>query len=610
MTIVRLDHHSRPRLWKTINATTAVALALFALSCLASVDIVLNPSQYGYFGLTVHPPNSSVSGGTTIGSVIPGSPAFLAGIKPGDSLQPPRALRDRLLLLNALAVRAGEQMTITITRKGENRMVLLRASPAPPNFDLYSFSSIPVSKGDRVAAVLQVGEILVFLAVGLTLVLIRPSVMMWGFYLFATTIALFNWTSTYILDVPPNVYVVLVGISSFVIAGGAAGFLVFCLRFPTDTATGWRKPIDAAAPYLAAFLLVLLVAGDVTGFTFAPSATVGLINQVSDATSSIVYASGTLVLLISYFSAGGAERYRIKWVVLGLVCTSIALGFWELDAHDLISPPDWLNNAFSLLYVLLPLAVGYAVIRHRVIDTRFVLSRSLVIGVMAAVVILVIVSVDWLFSTKLPSSRFEAAVYAGIALLVGFSLNAARQWIGKTIDALFFRQWHRTQEHAEAVAQAARRAASPADLHEPMTAGIGHALSLASAALFEHAEDGGFIRLAASGWPPGTLWHILPEHPLVRRACERARVVDIDNVKWNEGDVPAGAARPTVMVPIVTGKQVLAILLYGAHENGVGLDPDELRIIRELAADSGMIFRMVSDDVSSRTYGLPQAAST
>ncbi len=35
------------------------------------------------------------------------------------------------------------------------------------------------------------------------------------------------------------------------------------------------------------------------------------------------------------------------------------------------------------------------------------------------------------------------------------------------------------------------------------------------------------------------------------------------------------------------GKQVPGLLLYGAHENGTGLAPDEIRSIRRLCADAG-----------------------
>jgi len=35
-----------------------------------------------------------------------------------------------------------------------------------------------------------------------------------------------------------------------------------------------------------------------------------------------------------------------------------------------------------------------------------------------------------------------------------------------------------------------------------------------------------------------------------------------------------------------------ALLLYGVHEDGTGLDPDEIRTIRKLASDAALGYRV------------------
>ena len=109
---------------------------------------------------------------------------------------------------------------------------------------------------------------------------------------------------------------------------------------------------------------------------------------------------------------------------------------------------------------------------------------------------------------------------------------------------MFFRQWRRSQEQADFVADAVRRAASRIDAYEPLTKGVAGAFPLASAALFEQAEDGGFVRVAAHGWPGGTTWHILPNDSLATRASEGRRILDIDALHLRETDLPAGVADP------------------------------------------------------------------
>jgi hypothetical protein len=259
------------------------------------------------------------------------------------------------------------------------------------------------------------------------------------------------------------------------------------------------------------------------------------------------------------------------------------------------SPTSWLSSAFYAFFGVLPLTVAYAVLKHRVIDVRFVLVRSLAVGISAAIVAVVLVATGWLFGAKVPTTRVEATIYAMAILLVGFSLSAVRERIGRTIDALLFPQWHGAQERAHRVGAQVHSASSQAKLYEPLTAGIAGALSVASAALFERVnDDGGFVRVAAHGWLADTLWNILPDDSLVQRVAERKRATSLDVTWWLTPRLPSGVARPTRLFPFSSGADVPAILLVGAHINGSALDPDEVRIIGRICADASLVYRFQS----------------
>lgn len=109
-------------------------------------------------------------------------------------------------------------------------------------------------------------------------------------------------------------------------------------------------------------------------------------------------------------------------------------------------------------------------------------------------------------------------------------------------------------------------------------------------ALFERATDGGFGRVAADGWPARALWNILLDDPFVSRADARPSVTNIDSLQWRERRLPSGIARPVIMVPIIVGRRIGALLFCGAHVNGTGLNPEETRWIRGLAADAALVY--------------------
>lgn len=579
------NRSARSRALSIANVAAAFAVATLTLWMLWYASVIWNPGQYGDFGLSVGGQALEADNGSwVVSSLVPGYPAEKAGIKLGDRVDAALPVRDRLALTGQLASRPGESVTLRIQHGGERRTLTLMARPLAP-----------LSTTGSVVLALQVIASIVFVVVGLVLVLLCPSRMTWGFYLFAFPLAsgILPISSLYPISFLPTSWLLVVDIVEDVLtAAGLVGFLVFCLRFPANAPTGWRRSIDNLTPFLGVAFAVIFLSWDlgVWLFLWPAAVTRGLWNAWLGSIGALLI-SGSAVLLTTYFTTSGPVRYKIKWVILGLICTCTALLAILLSwGGPLTGLPRLCVGALGGLVVTFPLTVAYAVIRHRVIDVRFVVSRSMTLGAVAAIVGLIVIGIDWLFSTKLPTSRFQTATYFGAALLIGLSLNAMRHRIGKLVDFLFFRQWHRSQQQADSVADALRGATSKTDLYGPLTSGIGRALSLASAALFERIEGGGFVRVAAHGWPAGTLWNLFFDDPLVARADMRPGAADIDASQWQERGIPPGVARPAVMLPIVAGKHVAAILLFGAHCDGSSLDPDELRIIRGLAADVGLVY--------------------
>jgi hypothetical protein len=488
--------------------------------------------------------------------------------------------------------------------------------------------------------------------------------MTWGLFLFPLNLTIiFSPSDLFFSYVPTSWFLALRILEDVIAPAGIIGFFLFGILFPANASAGWRRTLEYLAPFLFVAIAVPLAYWDLVNILIHPApalpyaldvfavviftagaialstqylrvdelerrritwiifglicgivaAVVGLLKQSFEKgpeqhwPAHAALLLGTIALLVTYFAARGLERHRIKWVVLGVICAWIADGANHIGLSlASLYNPKWFIGLFGLLYLALPFAVAYAVIKHRVIDVRFVLSRSLTFGFITLTVALLVLAVDWLFSTRLPNSHFEAAAYAVLALLVGLSLNAARQSVSRAVDFLFFRQWHHAQQEAEAIGGAIRRATSPAEVYELLTAGVGTAFALASVALFERLEGGGFVRVAAQGWPAGTIWHILADDQLVRSASESRRAVAVEDFQWRDLELPTGIARPGLLFPIAAGKRVFAMLLCGVHENGTGLAPDEIRAIRNLSASAGAVYATLSATESQRAAYLDQ----
>ena len=109
--------------------------------------------------------------------------------------------------------------------------------------------------------------------------------------------------------------------------------------------------------------------------------------------------------LISRFRRSGREvRQQIKW--LALAASFVGLAYASTIAGTLLfasgttngpnASPAWLSmsqNVVLMSYAAVPLAVGVAVLRHRLFDVDVVINRALVYGALTAIVVGVYVAV-------------------------------------------------------------------------------------------------------------------------------------------------------------------------------------------------------------------------
>ncbi len=572
---------TRSFLGPLVNAVSACIVALFAVSYLTCLNVTWDPAYYGDFS------GIDITDGRVL-SVLPHSPAARAGFKTGDQLAAVQPFASRVLLINLRYPRAGERFTVVVERAG--RPVTLVAV-APP------MTSLPV--GPLIIKSLLLAALAIFIATSLTLVILRPGRMTWGFLLFSFVVVFESvWRDPTWL--PTQWLLPYLAVSDVLWAAGVVGFVLFCLNFPTDAPQRWARAIEAWAPFVVVVLAGLYTYQDIE-YTVGGSkqAILHAIYLTCITIEQAVLLLGSVILLVRCFKARGLERVKLKWIVPGVVLTTIGFLISGADSFNLLPPNPALGDLLNLPYVGAPLAVAYTVFHHRVIDIRFVLSRAIVLGILAGTASIVIAAADWLTSMQLPNSHLEMAIYVGLALLAGTSLNAGWKYLRKMIDAISFKHLQRVQELAAIVARTGHGSGSTAELFDPLTRGAAEALSLASVALFERVEDGGYVRVASFGWPRGTLWHILPDHPLNNDMVSVRRPKPIDAARCGDERLPSGLACPTMQVPILVGRTIVAVLLFGAHENGAALDPDELRFICIMAADSAPLYAAATKPVGT-----------
>lgn len=143
-------------------------------------------------------------------------------------------------------------------------------------------------------------------------------------------------------------------------------------------------------------------------------------------------------------STPATERPRAAWLLLPL---PIAIVGRDLALTIATFVHSWFANialiTVLVLFMLLgALAVTYALLKRRVLDIEFVLSRTLVVATISLIVVAAFVLLEWLLGTVLAGASHATGLVANglLALALGLSMNFIHKRVDAFIDTLFFRK--------------------------------------------------------------------------------------------------------------------------------------------------------------------------
>ena len=122
--------------------------------------------------------------------------------------------------------------------------------------------------------------------------------------------------------------------------------------------------------------------------------------------TALILAGASVV--VRFRRSRGLERQQLKWFALvgvsTAVCLAVAIFFGTILAdhrYNVIAVTGWLTG-LALLGIGLPIATGFAILRHRLYDVDVVIRRTLVYGALTATL---------------------GALYLGLVLLIGLAVG-------------------------------------------------------------------------------------------------------------------------------------------------------------------------------------------
>jgi hypothetical protein len=528
-------------------AFAAAAIAL-ALNVAATIQLFTPQTTFGYQLIYTE--------GFKVASIDPGTWAASAGIAPGDRLDFTRsAFHDRILGLFYQPAQPGESARFVVIHAGRPHPVLARAT-------LLTSSESSSALFSPLASFLRLAGF-GYIAIALVILLRRTNRMTFGLFLY-----LVSATDATTYRFPDAIFAFAQFGSDLLAIAGPIGLIVFAARFPDDRATGWRAWLDRCALPMGVLFAIPNLAWDVRSLVAgaAPSRWMAY-GSIFGALALILAAVVTLI--VAYAAAPREQRQRFQWAIAGVLFTVLSYvtawaRYW--DAAYWLASSDAVVWVATILYACAPFALAYAVVRQRVFDISFVVSRTLVYTIMSATIFGLFALIEWLTGRLIERSGITVALVAFAAICVAFSLNAVHSRVEELVESTLFRRRRQAEQRLADVAAGLPAAQSEAAVEAALVDEPVDAYALASANLFRRLDD----VFAHDG-----------------HALDRGIALQLHG---RRGSLRLHDAEAVLAVPVFVRSQLEAIAVYGAHRNGEDIDPDEAASLEALGAAAGIAY--------------------
>ena len=347
---------------------------------------------------------------------------------------------------------------------------------------------------------------------------------------------------------------------------------------------GVRSPLRVAVEGIAIFAAALTLAGYV-------AATIGVLNLSIDPMTFVNgmfwQTLGVAIFFIAAIAAAMAtaatprvDRARAAWLLLPLPVALAASALATVLQQFATSWVTYMSlSAISNGLLLLGAgAVTFALLKRRVLDLEFVVSRTLVVATVSLIVVSAFVLLEWLLGSAVANVSHTTGLIAngGLALALGLSLNYIHKRADVFIETLFFRKrWEDERALLDFSQEAAYvtdsgelvdRAIEAVERHTDARSG---AILLDGAGAYTVARSFGNGVFASVGENDGAIlalkaWHgpLDPHHH-------------------------STSMQGALAVPMLARGRLLGVLLLGERAGGEAYAPDEVAALSALAHGVG-----------------------
>jgi hypothetical protein len=196
-------------------------------------------------------------------------------------------------------------------------------------------------------------------------------------------------------------------------------------------------------------------------------------------------------VIVRFRRVGGVERLQLKWFTYAV--TTVVL--FALLIESQLGPelgPEW-RVAATLLGMLLiptvPAATAIAILRYRLYEIDRIINRTLVYGLLTALLVTGYAGAVLLLRSVLPLPDDSPVVVAGSTLAMAALFGPLRGRVQRLVDSRFYRSRYDAQRTVEGFAERLRRQTDLDALTGDLLSVVGRTVHPASASVWLSGES-------------------------------------------------------------------------------------------------------------------------
>lgn len=310
-----------------------------------------------------------------------------------------------------------------------------------------------------------------------------------------------------------------------------------------------------------------------------------------------------LALVDRWRHAEPAARQRLRWLfasaVLGLagaVLTPVFALLQTSTGHS-TRPPLALALAQAVAFSCAALTLSYAILRYRVIDVGFVISRTFVFATLTALLLFGFGIAEWLLQHFVHFEGEKSVLLdGGVAVGVFVAVHRARDWIEHAIERVFFRAAHDKEAALQHFLDVAPLFSEPEALSEKLIAALDAYSGGRGSGIYERSESGQFV-LARS-----TL------HELPRELGPDADVVlELKTLRKTHYFARLALGSPVLTLPMIRQTQLVGFVAVTEKVDRTVYRADEIETLGRAVRDVGFdLYALRLEKVEQRGRQLEQ----